>query len=120
MLLNIDGDHYTAHFTHRHEKYNRGDTGNFDGYRWITRCTFHSGKCTNSKCAEIKDPEITKAIGSAVCNPSDQFSKAKGRIVALTKAMKRHEHTAGNGLSDDGSEFRGKIWAAYFKISPHK
>lgn len=46
--------------------------------------------------------------GEAICYPKDQFNKAIGRKVALTKAL--------NGFFSD-KEFRTRVWNKYFNMT---
>ncbi len=110
MLLEVNGIQYTAHFKHRTEEFWRGK-------RWITKCIFHAGKCAIPNCAD--DPNKSFAsIGRAVCNPVDQFSKAKGRIKSLTRALAEYVPTKGD--REEKRQLRAEIWSAYFEICPKK
>jgi len=55
------------------------------------------------KC-EIEESGILVGIGFAYCSKKDQFNKAKGRKVALRKALERFS-----------KEDRTLIWEEYFK-----
>lgn len=133
MLLDVNGTLYTAHFKHRVQEWSRDPKPGKERiieWRESTKCVFHAGKCTVPNCAMNGNgmPDgngKTFSVAVAVCNPSDQFSKAQGRIRAFTKALNLFcLHNV--ELSDDGTwagrcrEFRIGIWAAYFKISPNK
>ena len=119
MLLDVNGMQYTAHFNHRTEDFWRGNPGGqFNvGKRWITKCIFHSGKCAIPNCADHPNKSFA-SIGRAVCNPVDQFSKSKGRIKSLTKALAEYVPT--KGAEEGKRQLRAQIWDAYFKIVHHK
>ncbi len=103
MLLELnDGKQYSAHFSHQHDVYGQ----------WLTSCVFHEGKCAVKDCAHNPDGNF-RGGGLARCNPIDQFSKVKGRIVSLTRALNTFGPTLNN------RSLRSEIWAAYFKISRH-
>lgn len=110
MLLEVNGEFYTAHFKHRIQEFYQNKKGKqvMVGLRDSTKCVFHAGKCTVEHCAMQGRSEFA-SVEVAVCNPGDQFSKVKGRIGSLTKALKRFDRP-----------LRKQIWEAYFKISPHK
>jgi hypothetical protein len=103
MQLDINGVKYTSHFVH--------------GMR-ETKCIFHAGECVGRECidkyVELEEGDSYVSIGQAKCNTMDQFSKAKGRILAFTRALSTHPATAFN------PELRGELWASYFKIAPRK
>ena len=100
MLLKIADEEYTIHFQHRvvEDAPKRR--------RWTTRCFFHAGRCAVKSCLGTTDPHAI-GYGVAICNPIDQFSKAKGRIHSLTKALETLPR-----------DFRQEVWKAYFEVVP--
>lgn len=98
MVLNVDGRLYTAHFSHRKDTRER----------WLTKCVIHADRCRAKDCAALFHIGVP-GVGVAVCNPVDQFSKKKGRIMSLTRALHSFPR-----------EVRGSVWSAYFKVSPHR
>lgn len=98
MLLDVAGEPYTAHFSHFQD----------ERLRWETRCVFHAGRCSERGCA-ARFADSALGVGVAVTNPIDQFSKSKGRILSLTRA-----------LSCVPRPIREQIWRAYFAVVPHK
>ena len=53
--------------------------------------------------ASVSFPDSNQVTATAYCNPSDQFNKAKGRKLALARAIESLPRAE-----------RGQIWAAYF------
>lgn len=106
MFLEIEGLPYTLHFNHTKDKREH----------WMTKCVFHPGKCTIKGHADSFREEdkpllygcalLYGRVGVAHCNPSDQFRKTRGRVIALERALE--------GLS---RAERSKVWNAYFKIA---
>lgn len=70
----------------------------------VTRCTIVKGRWQHS--GSNINPEIHSS-GVSICTPADQFNVAKGRVLALTRAMKT------NRFSRNG---RAMVWVAYFRI----
>lgn len=102
MQLEVNGVIYTSHFVH--------------GMR-ETKCILHKGECKGRECIDkYLDSEVegVVSVGEARCNTNDQFSKAKGRILSLTRAMANQTETKSN------SELRKYLWARYFSIAPRK
>jgi len=102
MLLETNGTVYSLHFSH--EKNGQG--------QWETRCVLHEGKCRVKDCAHNPDGAF-RGFGLARCNPVDQFNKARGGTVSLTRALNTFTPVANH------RELRKQIWSAYFKISPY-
>jgi hypothetical protein len=67
----------------------------YSGFRYTT-CTLYD------------HPEFTNIVGYAHCHPSDQFNKAVGRKLALTRIL---EHPT---LKLNKAQ-RTKVWNAYFE-----
>lgn len=65
----------------------------------------YSGNSTY--CYLLKDRESLEVVsGGAYCRPPDQFCKATGRRIALTKALKASNLT---------KEERREVWTEYFE-----
>ena len=95
MFIQLDGMSYTIHFKHNTDE---------DGVRY-TYCRLHEGDCKGGSHNHIFSDAV------AICHPTDQFSKAKGRILSLTRAIKEYNASR---------ELRRLIWAEYFKQAPRK
>ena len=65
----------------------------------------HRQTCAHNKITTVRISSDNQIIaeGRAFCNPSDQFNKAKGRKLALARAIESLPRAE-----------RGQIWAAYF------
>jgi hypothetical protein len=110
MVLDVNGQQYTAHFSHVTDY---EETGEFRGFRAVTVprhrtfCKLHEGRCQVKGCACL--PDASSYVGEAFCNPQDQFTRKIGRKLALARALALLPRT-----------LRQQIWASYFKISPHR
>lgn len=110
MLLDVGNKQYAVHFLHGRETDVATEPAGSQfqsriTFSYHTQCSLHEGKCVVKGCAS--QPRLLSGI--AYCHPNDQFSKAAGRKVSLSRAIA--------GLP---RETRRMIWAAYFKQCPHK
>ena len=55
-------------------------------------------------CHLYNDEKMEGSIGSAVCSKDDNFCRATGRKIALTRALQNYPR-----------EFRREVWQAYHK-----
>ena len=106
MLLDLGDKQYSVHFQYGCVR-EQVLTGRGFQVKYIphyeTLCTIHEGKCVVKGCAN----EPRSLNGVAYCHPNDQFSRSKGRKMALSRA-----------LDTLPRETRRDIWKAYFKICP--
>lgn len=86
--------HHTIYIFHGEEFHDR-----------VTDCVINSINDDKSKTLVCK--------ASARCSPKDNFSKAVGRKIALTRALRI---LTKNNLIEKGQ--RALIWDLYFKTSP--
>lgn len=108
MLLDVGDKQYAVHFEHsccKVEMFTGRGYQTLFVTRYGTRCSIHEGKCVVKGCGGLLHP----MSGVTHCHPNDQFSKAAGRKVALSRAIV--------GMS---RETRRLIWNEYFKQCPHK
>ena len=96
MRLLVENDVYHVHFRY----------GKYDGRR-ETRCELHADECVDAKStSEICGAEL-KGVGFSWCSSQDEFVKAKGRKIALARAMQN----LGGGYMP--RHIRQAIWFRY-------
>lgn len=93
MRLTVNAVEYMIHFQY----------GRYDGRR-TTTCRIHLSPCTAPTASDCGAKPA--GVGMAHCSYEDEFVKAKGRKIALARAMK------GFNLP---REIRMKLWMEYFK-----
>lgn len=107
MKLQIGEEVYHVHF-----QYSR-----YDGRR-MTRCEIHIGECIDSiyRPSEICGTR-PHGVGFAFCNHLDEFVKAKGRKLALARAMREyHKESFKVGGVGMHRGIRTLVWAAYLTV----
>lgn len=107
MKLEIDGQGYYVDFQHDSEPewvYNTRTDEWFLASNGTTYCYFYeANEASMKRVREGQEP----AHGWATCGPNDQFRKAFGRKLSLTRALENHSR-----------DFRSRVWAAYFAAMP--
>jgi hypothetical protein len=97
ILSDRKGKKFAAHFRHVQDTEEH----------WKTECTVHELPCSEKARPCNTDPSST---GVAKCAATDNFCRATGRIIALTRALQPLPRS-----------LRAQLWASYFsqnKIPP--
>lgn len=98
LLQTKDGQVFMIHFHHE------AVDARLVSHR--TSCTVHLGLCTEKKRPCNTKDSIT---AFALTSRKDNFDKAKGRKLALSRALTIYAR-----------ELRAELWAEYLKINPPK
>lgn len=106
MKLQIGEVVYHVHFQY----------GRYDGRR-TTRCEIHAGECIDSiyRPSEICGTR-PHGVGFAFCNHQDEFVKAKGRKLALARAMNNVYDKDNKNRTALHRGIRTLVWAAYLSV----
>lgn len=106
ILKDASGNIYVAHFAHQHQQPVKGQY-KMSSYATPTpqigrtKCKLHLNTCTKAEDGPCTSDGFS---GLANCSVRDQFEKAKGRKVALARAMKSLEKS-----------LRRQLWKSYFE-----
>lgn len=97
MRIRDGATEYVVHLTYLNDLGNRAVTARV-----------HEGKCFEPWGAEQETCQRECGVGTAVCNPKDQYVRATGRKVALGRALRS---------LDLDWETRARIWSEYLRPS---